>query len=104
MYFDYYYGDVNIENCVFEENEASDGGAIYTYYGSDSESGKFIIDRCVFKRNKASDPDDEYSGSGGAIASYDCYEFVIKNSLFDGNIAEGSGIYGGGNAGIGSVF
>lgn len=73
------YSTLNITNCIFESNTASeDGGAVY------SGSGKTNIEGSTFKFNKAK--------NGGAIYSYGSTAVVnIKNSNFDSNNATSTG-------------
>ncbi|WP_333658702.1 carboxypeptidase regulatory-like domain-containing protein [Methanobrevibacter sp.] len=75
----YSYSTLNISNCIFEYNIASEeGGAIY------SGSGKTNIDNSTFRLNKAK--------NGGAIYSYGSTATLnIKNSKFDSNNATSTG-------------
>ncbi|MCF7913523.1 MAG: right-handed parallel beta-helix repeat-containing protein [Candidatus Cloacimonetes bacterium] len=76
-----------LENCVFRNNKADDGGGIYSKYSS------VIIDNCEFYSNEAS------GGKGGAICfSHDtdaCNSLTISRSLFYENTADdyGGAIY-----------
>lgn len=81
----------NITNCIFYNNSSPVGGAI------DIRSHNIsVIDGCIFANNHAiyTENDDE-SGCGGAImldSSMDVNtQWIIKNSLFTGNIADING-------------
>lgn len=75
---------VSFINCTFENNKASEGGALY--FGT--INGDILIINCTFKDNSA-------TGNGGAISFQNgklgTYVFII-NSTFDKNNA---GVYGG---------
>ncbi len=66
--------DINIRNCLFENNYAANGGAI----GSGEFPGIASVINCKFLNNRA--------GSGGAIF-FARNQITIKNSSFSGNKA-----------------
>lgn len=101
-----------VANCIFINNNAMDGGAMYIqsgaptitnckFYGNKAQAnggainsytpGAYTINRCWFANNSAS--------NGGAIAneySQTSQVLLVKNSLFQGNYASGTGNSGGG--------
>jgi uncharacterized repeat protein (TIGR02543 family) len=79
-------GDVTFNNCVFESNEAWQGGAVI--FLEDRQTGVSEINGCVFKENHAI-----LDGYGGAISYGERGEHTIKNSFITDN---GAGNWGGG--------
>ncbi|HQU84993.1 MAG TPA: choice-of-anchor Q domain-containing protein [Pyrinomonadaceae bacterium] len=74
-------GELIIEKCVFENNEASGGGAIYV-----TAFSVFTIKDSTFRNNQAID-------NGGAIFA-DNYDQTITSSTFSGNqSANGSAVF-----------
>jgi|GEM_PF-2226508 len=74
----YFPGKTTISNCIFRDNKASRGGAIFKSYGSKYD---LVIINSVFENNTA-------SGEGGAIYFYwtgQSYPATIINSLFLNN-------------------
>ena len=72
----------NFTNCLFESNKAKNGGAIAQV----GANFPVFINNCIFKQNSAS----EWSG-GGAIFVKGCIGTDVKNSIFNGNTANGMG-------------
>ncbi|MBU1368843.1 MAG: right-handed parallel beta-helix repeat-containing protein, partial [Bacteroidetes bacterium] len=70
--------DPTIRNCVFTENLARSGAAIY------NNGNTSVFDNCSFIKNKA------LSGSGGAISN-NASPNTISNSIFIGNYAFSNG-------------
>lgn len=75
-------GKFNFTNCLFESNKAKNGGAIAQV----GANFPVFINNCIFKQNSAS----EWSG-GGAIFVNGCIGTDVKNSIFNGNTANGMG-------------
>lgn len=75
-------GKFNFTNCLFESNKAKNGGAIAQV----GANFPVFINNCIFKQNSAS----EWSG-GGAIFVKGCIGTDVKNSIFNGNTANGMG-------------
>ena len=72
-------GDLVVNNCVFEDNSGTNGGAIL----SDQTENALTVTRCAFFTNNA-------SVNGGAIYAVD--EFKLVNCTFYQNV---SGVIGG---------
>ena len=72
-------GDLTVEDCVFEDNVATMGGAI-----SLSSSDTAIIKNSKFLRNGANDPQNG-KGGGAIICWNSCNVTRIENCLFDSN-------------------
>ncbi|MEM1423187.1 MAG: LamG-like jellyroll fold domain-containing protein [Planctomycetota bacterium] len=71
---------VTIRDCVFENNQARDGGGVWV------QTGSVVIERCVFRGNRALGDDNFAFGSGGAVhATYDSGDSRITDSVFVGN-------------------
>ena len=87
------YPEVNIENCLFQDNHSSYAGGIYIVNtGEAGNTGRCIITDCSFQNNMAdtASPEDLWGNSGGGIsASLSC--FSILNSDFNENQTSGSG-------------
>ena len=74
---------VQIVGCSFEDNTATNGGAVYDWFSS-----LVTISGCEFRRNGAS------KGAGGAFA-YQSTQVEISMSTFEDNFAYGgAGIFG----------
>jgi hypothetical protein len=70
---------VDVSNCEFFGDDASDGAAIFNSYSSGTITG------CDFTAGQA-------EGYGGAIANYQCnYYLTISQCTFAGDIAQDSG-------------
>ena len=66
--------DINITNCVFQENNAIFGGVIY------NKSNSLTLNNCEFRNNIAKE--------GGTIWCSDIYDsWVVENCIFEKNIA-----------------
>lgn len=79
-------GKFNFTNCLFENNKAENGGAI-AQVGVDYP---VFINNCIFNNNSASAT--VKNGGGGAIfVNNICIGTDIKNSIFNGNSANGMG-------------
>ncbi|MBE0648470.1 MAG: hypothetical protein IH596_11875, partial [Bacteroidales bacterium] len=72
---------LNITNCVFESNTATDFGGGLTVY---SISGEVYIDGCYFENNKATGND-----AGGLFVGTDHGLISLSNSTFINNEAQG---------------
>ncbi len=72
-----------IDNCVFSNNSASQGGAIY--FLNDSEVGsEFTLSDCSFYNNKS-------LGHGGALyVSLNGGNLILTNSIFEKNLSNPS--------------
>ena len=64
-------GELDLNNCMFINNEAQYGGAIYI----DNKNISTKIDKCIFDGNKA-------TSYGGAIFSNQGNDVTIQNSVF----------------------
>ena len=75
------------DNCVFSNNSAPEGGAIYFF--NDTEIGsEFTLSDCSFINNQS-------SGHGGALyVALTEGHIIIANSLFDGNRSNPSQVVG----------
>ncbi len=79
-------GTFNFTNCLFEGNKAENGGAIAQV---DNKHTVFV-NNCIFNNNSASAT--VKNGGGGAIfVNGSCVGTDIKNSIFNGNTANGMG-------------
>ena len=79
-----------LDACTFSENEAADGGAIYTHglnpLGSDSLVPAMAMTHCLFANNQA-------RSTGGALWAYRA-ELTVDNSTFAQNGAPRGGTLG----------
>ena len=66
-----------ITNCIFRNNYAAYGGAIY------SEKAKITITNSRFENNRAENGGGAISASAGATLSVDSCEFINDQSLYD---------------------
>lgn len=74
----YFPGKTTISNCIFRDNKASNGGAIYKSWGDNYD---LVIINTVFENNSA-------SGEGGAVCFYwsdQSYPATMTNLLFSNN-------------------
>lgn len=71
-------GDLNLNNCIFNDCYAGDGGAVYSL-------GSLIVNTCEFNTG--------YATNGGAI--YSKKSLIVSNSTFNDNraLASGGAIY-----------
>ncbi len=77
-------GETVLSACVFIDNRALVGGAIY------NEKSNHTLTNCTFSGNSA-------DHSGGAIVNHDNCNVTLTNCMFSANTASGSGpAYGGG--------
>ena len=76
-------GIFNFTNCLFENNKAENGGAI-AQVGADYP---VFINNCIFNNNSAS----KWSGGGAIFVNNICIGTDVKNSIFNGNTANGMG-------------
>ena len=76
-------GTFNFTNCLFEGNKAACGGAI-AQVGNKHE---VFVNKCIFNNNSASD----WSGGGAIFVNNICTGTDVKNSIFNGNTANGMG-------------
>ena len=67
------------ENCIFENNQSNEGGAIYVNEGS------IDFKDCNFKNNGA------IKGDGGVICFRNGIDFIIEKSIFDENSSKNQG-------------
>ncbi len=90
-------GTVNIEGCVFQENEARTGvGAVYAYGFALQVTSLTVLDSWFYGNNGTQEalPPTESSAltdtaeCGGLLASY-CQCVAINGSFFENNIATG---------------
>ena len=70
-------GDLTITNCLFEKNSGCYGGALNV------GGGNLMVSDSVFK--------DNYAFNGAALLFYGAGTYVISNSNFTNNIANGTG-------------
>lgn len=75
--------NVHVENCIFEDNHANKGGALFTVADLDITSGT-IVDNCQFRRNTGYNENFENYSYSGALSVYG-RNSVIKNCLFEDN-------------------
>ena len=75
---------LDIMNCSFIDNYASEYGGVSTYYGSNIR-----IESCVFRNNSAT------TLNSGGLAVRDSYNCFIADNLFESNVAnvEGGALY-----------
>ncbi|WP_405294342.1 hypothetical protein [Methanobrevibacter sp.] len=86
--------NVRIENCIFEDNHAQVGGAIYTPYDLNIAAGT-IIDNCKFRRNTAYNENFENYSFAAALSVYG-KDSEITNCVFEDNWVKGKyDAYGG---------
>ena len=76
-------GTFNFTNCLFEGNQAACGGAI-AQVGNKHE---VFVNKCIFNNNSASD----WAGGGAIFVNNICTGTDVKNSIFNGNTANGMG-------------
>ncbi len=76
-------GIFNFTNCLFENNKAENGGAI-AQVGADYP---VFVNNCIFKKNSASG----WDGGGAIYVNNICVGTDVKNSIFNGNTANGMG-------------
>lgn len=78
LYDVYFPGKTTISNCIFRDNKASNGGAIFKSYGSEYD---LVIINSVFENNTA-------SSEGGAVYFHwtgQSYPATMTNTLFLNN-------------------
>ena len=73
---------VLIQDCVFAQNYAAEGGAV-AILGVEGVSPEVTIDSCLFEQND--------SGVGGAMLLASCDPLVVTNTMFVDNASTGSG-------------
>lgn len=90
-------GVFNFTNCLFEGNKAAWGGAI-AQVGNKHE---VFVNNCIFNSNSAS----AWDGGGAIFVNKICTGTDVKNSIFNGNTANGMGgaIYNFNNAYLNST-
>ncbi|TFH33349.1 MAG: right-handed parallel beta-helix repeat-containing protein, partial [Bacteroidia bacterium] len=86
------YTYLTIQDCLFENNYALFGGALFIGAAQNP-----TIRRCYFKDNTSRE-------AGGAVYIYNQSAVVIENCIFDGNYADGvsTTYYGGGGVQFGA--
>lgn len=75
--------NVQILNCIFEDNHANNGGPVTTRYDLNVASG-LLVDNCQFRRNSAYYDDFHEESCGAALAMYGINS-EVKNSVFEDN-------------------
>jgi hypothetical protein len=78
-------GNLTLESCIFSDNEAANGGAVYT---SGTVSTTTTISGCTFYGNRA-------TGNGGAINKSGYINVNLTGNLFWGNTAASGNILSG---------
>ena len=91
------------ENCTFEENQATLGGALSLYASSSDleNGGKAVLTNCTFTANSAASPTSATTASyGGAIYMERQSELTMTDTTFTQNIArtEGGALYAAGES------
>lgn len=76
-------GSFNFTNCLFEGNKAGYGGAI----AQSGNNHAVFVNNCIFKENSAS----TWNGGGAIYVGSSCKGTDVKNSIFNGNTADGMG-------------
>lgn len=76
-------GTFNFTNCLFEGNQAACGGAI-AQVGNKHD---VFVNNCIFNNNSAS----AWAGGGAIFVNNICTGTDVKNSIFNGNTANGMG-------------
>ena len=76
-------GAFNFTNCLFEGNKAGYGGAI----AQSGNNHAVFVNNCIFKENSAS----TWNGGGAIYVGSSCKGTDVKNSIFNGNTADGMG-------------
>lgn len=94
-----YAKNVKVENCIFEDNHANSGGALYTHFSLDGASG-LVVDNCQFRRNTGYYPNFEGNAWSSALTMYG-RDSELKNSLFEDNWVKGKPCSWGGAIQIG---
>jgi len=84
-------GDVFITRTLFEDNQAGDGGALFS---ATANNLPHIVTRCAFFDNDADDSGGLFSSDGGGAVFLDGNINIVSNSVFAGN----STSHGGGAA------
>lgn len=75
--------NVHVENCIFEDNHANQGGALNTKYNLDTASGT-IVDNCQFRSNSGYHEGFEEFSCAGALALFG-RDSEVRNCLFEDN-------------------
>ena len=75
--------NVRVENCIFEDNHANYGGAVYTKYDLNAASGT-IVENCEFRRNSAYYDDLKTFSCSAALSVYG-KDSEIRNCVFEDN-------------------
>ena len=76
-------GNLKIKNSTFINNQATQGGAIYTQLGANQ-----YIDNCVFLNNNA------FNGNGGGVCGVSDNSLTISNCVFlDNDASQGKDVY-----------
>lgn len=91
--------NVNIQNCIFTENEAQDCGGVI-YYSGTSSNGRITITNCEFNNNIVRKTGSAY-GQGGAIYFKEA-ELILEDVHLINNVASerGGAIYAGSNGNL----
>ena len=76
-------GTFNFTNCLFEGNKAGTGGAI----AQEGNKHAVFVNNCIFNKNSAS----QWAGGGAIYVNNICTGTDVKNSIFNGNTANGMG-------------
>ena len=79
------HSNVTVDNCLFEENKASVGGAIYAQHSSD-----MVMKSSDFYSNEAMGCDTGLC-YGGALFLEESSSMTVKDCMFENNTSEGNG-------------
>ncbi len=71
-----------MKSCVFENNSATTGGAVYA---TNENKSKLVLLNCHFRRNKA-------SVSGGAVYVYSSFLYIAHSDISNNVSPRGSGV------------
>jgi len=100
LYLNAYFNNIDIKNCIFEQNKAGKGGAVYINSTS-AASSNVLVDNCKFYENGSTGTTNASSWGGGAIygtgnaTGPKVVNLTIQNSEFIENYTypEGGAIY-----------
>lgn len=83
--FTYQAGGIQVSDCYFEGNSATQGGAIYI--NNNNKDQTYTIDHCYFKDNNAT----LTTNAGGAVYIQGAGTYTIAASVLEHNNASGNG-------------
>ena len=75
--------DINVTNCLFEENKAQGAKILECYGGAFRTQDNAVVDNCTFRNN--------YAGDDGGAIYVDDNLWLYNSCVFEGNIAGDNG-------------